>query len=238
MIRRIAVSVPSALLIALGVIYLTSSADSAQADPEVAPLRAPPDSHTVYLIDETDIGADSLVSAGKIAALLGAEIADNWQRLLELEAERSIEALIIHESTLGEVDATWTSAAYRRGVVLAGINIRVAEIADLASDQCIRSGEFASEPTTDDFFVVVSSLIQGDRDDVARIDMTRIDACSEEPASEIFGLAAIYSKRTSGNVGSTTELNMFTNAVASHLTAVAEARAEFESGKLLEPYEE
>lgn len=237
MIKRILVSVPPVLLIAFGLVYWTAIPGAARADRGVPPLLAPPANHIVYLIEKDAVSANRPIAPGRLEVVLGAKIAHSWEKVMELDRGRPIEALIIHTSTLGQVDTNWTSEAYRRGVVLAGINISVGDIAYLANDGCITRDGFASDALPGDYFVVVSSLIQGDPEDVARIEAARTNACSEEPASEIKGLTAVYSGRTFDEIVSKTELDIFANAVADHLIDVAEAKDEFESGKLLEPNE-
>lgn len=238
MTRRILLSVPPVLLIAFGLVYWTAAPGAARADRGVPPLPVPPANHIVYLIEKDAVSANTPIAPERLEVVLGAKIAHSWEKVRELDRGRPIEALIIHASTLGQVDNNWTSEAYRRGVVLAGINISVGDMADLANDRCIARDGFASEAMSGDYFVVVSSLIQGDPEDVAKIEAARTNGCSEEPASEIKGLTAVYGGRTFDEIVSTTELDIFANAVADHLIDVAEAKDEFESGKLLEPYEE
>lgn len=92
----------------------------------------------VYLVHE-NVPAESPFAVGdNLAQQIGATSTTLWQRVLKFDAQRPIDALIIHESAYQLIDFSWTAAASRRGVVIAVINMHLPEIAEIINSDCLR----------------------------------------------------------------------------------------------------
>ncbi|MBI4670275.1 MAG: hypothetical protein HY741_01230 [Chloroflexi bacterium] len=50
-----------------------------------------------------------------------------------------IGAVIVHQHSLSEVDIKWLKSQYDRGTIIAGINIKMSELADLIADPALRA---------------------------------------------------------------------------------------------------
>jgi hypothetical protein len=87
-----------------------------------------------FIVAEGELADDYVVTPQKIAEYLGDEVVteiNDWDTFLELDAEKPFDALIIHKLALSFLDNEWTQDAYRRGIVMAVINIYYPELADL-----------------------------------------------------------------------------------------------------------
>lgn len=112
-------------------VLTTAQSNNTSVEP-VPPLETPPDKHIVYFVTEDSGQISDLVMPQKLAATLGSQTAHSWEEVLNQNAARAIDALIIHNSKLDEVDRSWASSAYRNGTVIAGLNISGQQMADLS----------------------------------------------------------------------------------------------------------
>jgi hypothetical protein len=126
--------------------------------PVELPWDTPPDHRIVYLIADGAVAKNSVVAPEKLEATLGVQPVNRWDDVVSLDAAQSIDALIIHDSVLSQVNRHWIASAYERGVVIAVFNVYAPELAELVDDNCITKDGFASEPYPGDFYVDRISL--------------------------------------------------------------------------------
>jgi hypothetical protein len=94
------------------------------------------DFNVAYLIG-TDM-AESPLSAQNAALYLGAQAIHSWDAFLEAEASTPHQIILIHPTMADAVDSAWLAEAYRNRVLIVGMDIPFARLAELVGDQCMR----------------------------------------------------------------------------------------------------
>lgn len=90
----------------------------------------------IYLVADGAVPADHVVAPAKVHEDTGAIIANNWETLLNTEAQAPLDAVIIHKSALPFVDYDWVSSAYKNGVVISLIDIYFPELPEVMGFNC------------------------------------------------------------------------------------------------------
>ncbi len=107
----------------------------------------------VYISAEGSIADSSLLSPQRFSNQSGIAIAHTWDDVLRLDEQEPLQALLIHESARPFIDTTWVQAAYRRGVVIGGINLFFRDMSGIVGNYCVHAN--AESPYRDrDFFVL------------------------------------------------------------------------------------
>ena len=188
----------------------------------------------VYLVHET-IPADSPLAAGnQLTQLTGAIPATSWQRVLEIASQRSIDALIIHQSAYELIDFSWTAAASRRGVVIAVINMHLPEIAEIVDSDCLRQAStqhinpFAELEAY--YYVDVGLVLTDDPTEQIRAEEAVYHRCSRDPAiqSQVHGIS-YATHRPLTNEG---EIIAFSHVLELYIEAVYDLRQRFQNRDL------
>lgn len=216
------------IILALAILGLTTT--SAARSPSVTlPWKdSPPPYRIIYFLADNAMPADSLLGESRLRATLGAQAVHRWDEVQRLDESSPIDALIVHKSVLSQVDRGWATRAYQRGVVIAGFNIYAPELAELVGDHCIAKDSFASEPYAGGFYVIVSRIILGDPNDRARIEAAKSGSCAAGPSEGVKGHASATGGRSTFELNSANELNLFAAVLVSHLNQISGARQEFE----------
>lgn len=172
----------------------------------------------VYLLAADSLVPDSPISPTRLQDKLGAKVARTWDEAIAIDKSTPINALIIHDSALSQVDRAWLANAYRRGVVMAGFNLYGPQMADLVNDPCIAKDKFAADPYPGSFYVIVSFSIAGNNPaDVALVEDAYQRSCGEEPPA---GGPSDYVSRASGrstyDLNNDSDFNLFTQTLTNH----------------------
>ncbi len=132
--------------------------------------------HIAYIVDETSIIADR-VSPARLEAATSAQVARSWREVLALDAQRPLDALIIHASASSLVDRAWIADAYHRGVVIAVFDIPATELGQWIGNPCL-GRNFTPYPGS--YYLIVYELILTEIPaDAARIRSAHYGSCGE-----------------------------------------------------------
>ncbi len=110
------------------------------------------DYHIVYLV------APDVANIDMMQAYTGAQIASDWETVVQIDNARPIDALIVHASRADAVDTGWTQDAYQnRAVLLVAINRHFQTMAEWTGDNCSQATEI---PFEEDYYVMQRIEIQ------------------------------------------------------------------------------
>jgi|SRR5690606_31824777 len=215
--KRVILTVAILVSLLITTYVLTIAQSTITSVEPVPPLDAPPNKHIVYFVTEDTGQVADLVAPQKLEASLGSQTAQSWGEVVNKNTERPIDALIIHNSKLGEVDRNWVSEAYRRGVVIAGINLSGQQIADLVGNPCIARDSFAAD-TSSPMFVMVSSSVSGENpEDIGKVVSTITQSCGEATAEGVVGQVSVVQSRATDLLDTENGYNIFTRQLALYL---------------------
>jgi hypothetical protein len=137
-----------------------------------------------YLAQENSIAADNLVATG-------VELASTWEEAMSLDASAPLQAIVIHSSAVGSVDSEWVHAAYRRGVIVVGVDLFFPELSALTGDNCtLRHGIATNTANTHsgDYFVLYYYHLQPVNEaDREAINAAKLQNCLEPANSGFVG---------------------------------------------------
>jgi hypothetical protein len=191
-------------------------------------LSDPENYRIIYLVDETALAEGSLLSpTGTLGEVSKAVAATSWEAVIALDAEESIQGLIIHESAYEMVDQAWTAAAWRRGVAFAGINIGYLEYAELRGDECSRrKAETYRLPFTGDYyFSSVQLAIATNPEQQILLDESILTLCKKN-----HGIPS-YTGRSGGNghLSNERDIYSFVAKIIGDIEKVKDMRYNFEN---------
>lgn len=172
------------LIILAIALFIYIQRNMARADfipPLELPWTTPPDFQIVYLVADPAALEQSRVSPARLEAVLGVRVATSWEDTLALNRQRPIEALLIHGSAIPLVNSDWLAEAYRKGVVIAAFNVDAPTLENILKTSGSAEDGFASEPYPSDFFIVVSRLAMGKKEDAVDLVNDALDSGTEEP---------------------------------------------------------
>lgn len=137
--------------------------------------------HIVYYTDPNILDIDR---TSRIQQTVPSVAATNWDEVQAINSERPIDVLVIDNSMLGTVDATWLSSSYWNGMVVVGIDIAAQDLATITNNPCLARNHIAPSPSTS-FFIVASDLFIGtNNDDVALVSNSYRNSCTEPIGAE------------------------------------------------------
>lgn len=114
--------------------------------------------------------------------------APNIRTVQNFEEVRSanVDALVVDSAAISLVDNTWAQDAYRRGVVIAGINISGQDLRSLVGGICrVETSQF-----TTNYYVVVSRLLLADNPaDIPLLEASERITCDGSAAQGVTGVA-------------------------------------------------
>ncbi len=131
--KQISISI-FAVILCLAAFRVVSPA--AQAAPE-------PIYHIAYLLDRDAEFENEFVRPENLLKDLvthQVDIAYSWQDLMQIQARKPLDALVIHASALPMVDFEWVANAYWRGMILSTLDIQPSMLAHLYDDGCLPFG--------------------------------------------------------------------------------------------------
>lgn len=214
--------------IGLAVRFQKNTAQAGVYEPIILPWTTPPDYRVVYLVSDRAALEQSMVAPSRLEEILGVRTVTSWKEVIEQDRQGPIDALIIHNSAISAVDKTWVKKAYRKGAVIAVFNVYAPALAELLDVPGIAQGGFASEPYPGDFFIVVSRLILGKPEDVARA-QEALDAGIEEPAVPAGNHLTSTWGRSQDQLIYEDSLNRFALVLVSHLEDIQRTKEEYEN---------
>lgn len=208
-------------LLVLAIVVLGLAARSSAGTPIIElPWNSPPPYRIVYFSMEGTIPNDSPLAPSRLATILGARTVHNWSEIPKLDQSAPIDALVIHNSALPEVDNIWLVDTYQRGMTVATFNVYAPELAELLNDPCIAADGFASEPYPDSFYVIASHLILGQPEDVARI--REANLCGEKQVPGIKNWVRERIDRSTDSLDKTDDDKRFAIVLVGHLRGIEE----------------
>lgn len=155
------------------------------ADPRVQQLQADYNAalndsvsnyRVAYIAQENTVTVDSL-------AVGDAQIASTWDEVIAFDAAAPLQAIVIHSSAIESVDSEWVHAAYRRGVIVAGVNLFLPELSALTGDNCVsRHGISMDVANTHsgDYFVLYYYRLQPENEaDREAINTAQLQNCAD-----------------------------------------------------------
>lgn len=152
-----------------------------QADYAAASNASISNFRVAYFAQPDAIAGDSPSAPARLASM-GLQSAFTAQDLLALDTSTPLQGVVIHASALSSVDQSWVRNVYRRGAVIAGINLTVGEMSTLLGDACLSRHGFTSNSLnaySSDFFLAfyydMSPVNESDR---AAINATNLESCS------------------------------------------------------------
>jgi len=100
----------------------------------------------------------------RAAIARGAVIVNDPNSVLVLDKEFRLEGFIFDASLVGQIDPTWLRARYREGLVIAAVNLSIAELGQLVDELSVRVGAWATSrpPTNTDFYSMLYFVVGGD----------------------------------------------------------------------------
>lgn len=201
-------------LLIMGFLITTTSATGV-----LLPWQSPPPNHIAYLVQSDDLTASSLVSPGKLEQTLNAHTVETWAQVQELDAQESLDAIIIHQNALAAIDRAELLDLYGKGVVVAVIDVDAFETAALLDDPCISKNDQGTREYNGTFVIVAYHLILGDQDDVAKVRANK-DACGQRQAEGVVGRAMEIIGRTTKVITNESDYNAFANEVTQFINLV------------------
>ena len=104
------------------------------------------DYHIVYFV------APDVANIDMMQAYTGAQIASDWETVMQIDNARPIDALIVHASRADAVDTGWTQDAYQnRAVLLVAINRHFQTMAEWTGNNCSQATEI---PFEEDYYLM------------------------------------------------------------------------------------
>ncbi len=191
-------------------VALVLSQQDVNSAPLVPPLDNVIDGKIVYVVSSDDSQIDPLVAPEKLERTIGSQSAYEWNEVVEMDEASPIDALVIHESALPFVDQQWVMAAYKRGVVIAGINIGGPEIANLVGNPSIANNDFAADTSLPMFTMVTMSVSGDNPEEVARVLESYSTGFGDETVADVQGRVSIGMGRSTDTLNSENGYNIFT----------------------------
>ena len=110
--------------------------------------------------------APDVANIDTMQAYTGAQIASDWETVMQIDNARPIDALIVHASRADAVDTGWTQDAYQnRAVVMVAVNRYFQTLGQWTGSHCQRTFEVIVPPFDGDYFI--HSYIHVETDDPA-----------------------------------------------------------------------
>ena len=233
MSRQFALS--SIILLALIVVGISLKLrfqdDTAQAGiptPITLPWTTPPNYRIVYLVSDRTAAEQSVVAPSRLEEALGVRTVTSWDGVLAQERQGLVDSLILHNSAISAVEKAWLKNAYRRGVVIAAINIYAPTLAELLDAPGIAKDGFASEPYSGEFFVVVSRLVLGKPEDVIRV-QEALDSGTDEPTIQSNNSVISTWGRSQDQLTYPDSPTRFALVLVSHLEDIKSTKEDYEN---------
>ncbi len=185
----------------------------------------------IYLTSETPAAvAETYRAAERIEAAFDARIAANWEQVEAFHEEAPVAALIIDQSALAEAYQAWVENAYQQGIVIAGLNIAVDDLADLIGDACITDDRFAADTYPGDFFIIVSQLVLAENpSEGARVRRSSGAGCASAPVENITGMVSGLRSRATHSLDTPEDFQVFTAVLGNHVENISAAQDAFAS---------
>ncbi len=227
------------ILSCLGLVFVgvfVNSTQNSAAFRETQPPTVQPDELAkytiVYLARDEAIDSDSFLKPAHLEMSLGAQTVNTWDQVPQLDRLAPIDAILIHNSALTEVDSNWLGSAYRNGVVVAIFNTYAPEFARLIGDSCMLENGWmdGTDPYPGEFYIIVSRLILGQPDDVAIIESHT--PCGGGPNNGVTGLkqpAEIYLDKSQNALVNQEDFDGFVTNLVNELKSIDEIENNFSS---------
>ncbi len=149
-------------------------------------------------------------------------LAPNTRTVQNFEEVRSadVDALVVDSAAISLVDNTWAQDAYRRGVVISGINLQGAEIARITGSSCAVPPIDASN----DFYVAVSRiLLASNTADSQLIEAAEQRTCNGNEAKGVTGFVVYTNATAASYLRSQDDYREFVQTIDSQIRNVRES---------------
>lgn len=118
----------------LGIAAGTLLIESAIAKPSALVL---PNANILYLVPAAVAPSEDIPGSSIAMQAEGVAVLHDFERLKRATEFTKPDAIIFHQLSLAGVDHSWIADQYRRGVVIAAINVKMTELAELVNDPTI-----------------------------------------------------------------------------------------------------
>lgn len=154
------------------------------------------DYRVAYLIKDDLLKDKSLVSGANIAAISGAVLISSWDEFAQSNAEQPFQVVLLHQSMVGEIDLEWAREAYRSGVIIVGMNVEVAQLAEIVGDFCMAKEHKTNFGDRDSYVYLIYVVLSAQAEALSSIHAAALETCSDAAitagAGIIHGAAASY----------------------------------------------
>lgn len=165
-----------------------------------------------------------------------ANFVSTWDEVIDAEGMSGLDGLVIHASALATIDDVWVSEHYRAGLVVAGINIPVEEMANLIDNPCLSNDEFANEPYSTDFFISTYEFVIGDNlSESQEVVANQHRFCGSSTLPNLSGVVSYSSSRATSSLASDEDYQAFISIFGDHMSDVHETIASYYAGELTSP---
>lgn len=155
------------------------------ADPRVQQLQA---AYNAALNDSVSnyrvayIAQENTVTSGYLAAA-DVQITSTWDEVLAFDAAAPLQAIVIRSSAIESVDSEWVRAAYRRGIIVVGVNLFLPELSALTGDNCVSRHGISTDAAnthSGDYFVLYYYRLQPENEaDREAINTVQLQNCTD-----------------------------------------------------------
>ncbi|MFN8529139.1 MAG: hypothetical protein U0670_11040 [Anaerolineae bacterium] len=179
------------------------------------------------------------LSSGLIEALesgFQTNFVSTWDDVIDPTGISGLNGLVLHASALDVIDEAWVAERYRAGLVIAGINIPVEELANLIDNPCLSNNEFAGEPYRTDFFISTYEVVIGDNlSESQQVIDNQHRICGSSTLSNISGAVSYASSRATSSLSSDEDYQVFVSIFKDHMSDVHETITTYYDGELNSP---
>jgi hypothetical protein len=106
-----------------------------------------PSATILYLAPTSLAAADDIPGSSAAFQTEGVTVIHDFNSLKRAMEQSKVDAIILHQLSLPGVEKSWVVSQYRNGVVIAAINVKMRDLADLVSDPSI-----VESPWTDNWY--------------------------------------------------------------------------------------
>ncbi|MQC26119.1 MAG: hypothetical protein DWG76_01535 [Chloroflexi bacterium] len=167
------------------------------------------DSNIVYFTTANENSGD-LLSPANVQQTLNATVATTWSEVLDLNKRYSLDALILGEDIISEVNREELTQMYQDAVIIAVFNTYAPTLAQLVSDECIGKDGWmdGNDPYKGDFFIIVSKLFQGSLQ--AQQQLRNQNSCDVNSSFDnIEGYSGVYASKSQYELASAADFDVF-----------------------------
>lgn len=190
--QAIYIALGIAIVLVFSILILSSGELANASSSDINSENELSDYNIVYLYSGTGDLSEA-VSYEDIVETTGAKTYTSWQEVASFESQKHLDALLIQDGALSQVDPTQLQQIYKGGTILVFFNTYTPAIESLTGDACISRDHWmdVTDPMGGDFYVMVYRLMTGSAEDLALIEGQ--NPCGGEVVKGLQGEVDIHS---------------------------------------------